>query len=134
VSDDGAELWFASSRGGGGGLDALDIYFAAGGGGSFTNVAPATSLNSPFYDGFPTLSADQLTIYFNSNRLGSGDIFVAHRATASEPFGSPTPVAEVNSPRDDNPGWLSPDNCRLYFQSNRGADGKQHMYMAARAP
>jgi Tol biopolymer transport system component len=80
--------------------------------------------------------ADDLKIYFASDRnatQGSNDIWAASRASTSDPFGAPTNVTEINSANDDRPGWISPDDCRLYFWSARpGGTGNYDLWQATR--
>lgn len=94
-------------------------------------------LNSNAEDQVPTLSADKLTIYLASNRPGghgndNSDIWSAHRSTTSDGFPAPTPVSELNSSGTEYPGWLSPDNCRFYFTSDRA--GTHDIYVTSRHP
>jgi hypothetical protein len=66
------------------------------------------------------ISADGLSLYFASNRAGSqgstnsSDVWVARRQTKADAFGTPTNVAELSSPDEDIPSWLSADGCRMY--------------------
>lgn len=68
---------------------------------------PGTSpeLNSIAADGCPILSPDGLDLYMASTRpggLGLNDIWVAHRASKSAPFGAPVNLgAPVNSSAND---------------------------------
>jgi hypothetical protein len=119
VTADTQELWFVSSRPGG--LGNADIYRAAWSGSGFANVAAITALSSDAADYVPTLSADKLTVYLSSNRpsgKGNMHIWTAHRSTTRDGFPAPTPVRELNSSGSEFVGWLSPDNCRLYFSSD----------------
>jgi Tol biopolymer transport system component len=133
VTADGQELWFVSTRAGG--LGGNDIYRAVWNGSSFVNVAAITALSSNVDDYLPTLSADKLTIYLSSTRpggQGSFDIWTAHRSTISDGFPAPTLVPELNSSAAEYVGWLSPDNCRIYFTSDRA--GTYDIYIATRHP
>jgi Tol biopolymer transport system component len=133
VTADGQELWFVSNRGGGFGGE--DIYRAVWNGFSFANVAAITALSTNARDFLPTLSADKLTIYLSSNRPGGKgdfDIWTAHRSTTSEGFPTPTPVPELNSSVTEFVGWLSLDNCRMYFTSD--VAGSFDIYVATRHP
>lgn len=130
MTADGQELWFASSRTGN-----LDIYRAVWTGSSFANATSVAALNSSASEYFPTLSADELTIYFSSNRPGGRggfDIWTAHRSTISDGFSTPTLVSELNSNINEYAGWLSPDNCRLYLASDVVKDS--NVYVAIRHP
>lgn len=133
VTADGQELWFISTRTGG--LGGFDIYRAVWSGSNFANAAAITALNSNVNDHLPTLSADKLTIYFASDRSGGKggfDIWTAHRSTTTGGFPAPTLVAELNSNANETVGWLSPDNCRLYFSSD--VAGTSDLYVAVRHP
>lgn len=62
-------------------------------------------LNTPSTDGCPIQSPDRLSLYMASNRLGGKgglDIWVATRASASDPWGAPVNLPEpINSAADD---------------------------------
>lgn len=133
VTTDGQELWFSSTRSGG--LGAEDIYRAVWSGSNFANVMAITALSTNASDFLPTLSADKLTVYLTSDRPGGKgefDIWTAHRSTTSDGFPAPTPVLELNSSAKDEVGWLSPDNCRIYFASS--VSGTLDIYVATRHP
>ncbi len=133
VTSDGQELWFSSTRAGGLGLS--DIYRATRSEFNFTNVVAVRELNTSSADVLPVVSADKLTVYLSSRRqpgVGGADIWTAHRSTTSDGFPAPTLVPELNSIADDLVGWLSPDNCRLYFSSN--VSGRLTIYIANRRP
>jgi Tol biopolymer transport system component len=132
LTPDGAELWFASNRKG-----TLDIYRAPRAGSGFANPVEVAELSSPGADQHATLSADGLTVYFASDRASFGarggfEIFRSRRAGASEPFSPPVLVEELNTTANDNPRWISRDNCRLYLHSDLG--GTFNIYVAARTP
>lgn len=122
VTADGHELWFASSRDGG--VGSIDIYRSVSNGPGFTITEDIAVLNSNDVEYSPVLSADRLTIYFSSSRPGSKgdyDIWTSHRNTTGDEFPIPRLVPELNSSFGDFPGWLSPDNCRLYLNSGLAA-------------
>jgi hypothetical protein len=68
-----------------------------------------SELNTPFLDGCPIQSPDGLRLYLASNRPRFAgdtrtdlDIWIARRASTSEPWGAPKNLGEpVNSPADD---------------------------------
>jgi hypothetical protein len=75
-------------------------------------------------EGTPFLSYDGLSLYFFSTRPGLGvqgdrDLWVAHRAKPQAPFGQPSPVPAVNSPKIDHLPRLSRDERTLVFVSGR---------------
>lgn len=128
LSADGKTLYFDSTRG-----TSRDLFRASIDGANVTNVAPITELNSPGLDAVPILTADELTIYFISDRApatGAGDIFVARRLSKTSPFGTPEQVRNVNSDGLDGPGHISADGCTLYLSSTRL--GTSDIYVARR--
>lgn len=134
LSVNGRSLWFTSSRGGSGGDD---LWHSEDVGGVFHPPVNEAVLNSASAESNPVLSADQLTIYFMSTRVapgtaGGSEIWRATRATTGDGFGTPTPVGELNTPLDDAPAWLSPDNCRIYLSTDRG--GTWDVYVSSRRP
>jgi Tol biopolymer transport system component len=104
------------------------------GGTGFAAPTMVTELNSASAFN-PLISGDGLQMYFASDRppsLGT-DIWVASRASAEDPFGTPTNVAELNTNANDRPGWISPDGCRMYFWSSRsGGSGSFDIWQATR--
>ena len=93
---------------------------------------PGTSseLNTPALDGCPIESPDGLSLYMASNRPRFAgdtrtdiDIWVAHRASADAPWGTPENLGEpVNSTADD----FCPTPIRgggLFFVSRRAVEG-----------
>lgn len=128
-SADGKTLYFDVTDG-----SARDLFAAtATGVGAFTNKAPLTTINSAAADGAPAVSADELTLYFYSERSPTpdGDIYVATRASKSDPFGNVVQVPNVNSTALDAPGAVSADGCSLYLSSLR-ADNQFDIYVARR--
>jgi hypothetical protein len=136
ISLDGTAIYFASDRPGG--LGGNDVYVATLGAAGASGIVDVTAVNSTADDAAPVLSRDGLTIYFSSKRTGGGargndDIWVARRAVATDGFGTPTNLTELNSTAADGPRWLSTDNCTLYFTSDRaGGVGGYDLYQATR--
>jgi hypothetical protein len=133
-SADGAELWFGSDRAGG--LGGTDLWVAARVGSGFADPVHVASVSSDANEEDPVLSSDGLTLYVASRRAGGTggfDIWRARRTTTHDPFSTPVEVKELDSDTDDIPGWISPDDCRFYLQSDRGGQGSA-IYVATRAP
>src|SRR5262245_56520735 len=86
---------------------------------------PAQSLgsivNSAKFDGSPTVSADESSLFFTSGRDGQQDIFVSIRPSKDAPWNPAVNLGElVNDPvADDFSLRLSADGKTLYFASNR---------------
>ena len=131
--------------------DARVLYFSGGSGvlggqdieraelessGSFGAAAAVSEINSTADDYSPVVDALEQTIFWGSDRtdeptLGGFDIFVATRASTSVAYGGIANAgASVNSTGLDLPGWISPDGCRLYFESDRA--GSRDLYVAGR--
>jgi Tol biopolymer transport system component len=129
---DGSELWFASNRARGAG--SFDVYRAVRIASGFGAAVAVPELNSASAELAPVLTADKLTVYFSSDRDGSGhfDISTSHRTNVADGFPAPTVVTELNSSVNDFVDWSSPDNCRLYFRSDRSGSGD--VYVAVRRP
>jgi len=94
------------------------------------NIGP--TINSSDFDGGPSVSADELSLYFISDRPPSagGDIWMATRASASEPFANPQRLGpEVNSPNSEGAPSILADGLELFF--DRAPDG--HIFVSTRA-
>lgn len=102
-----------------------DLFFAERTevGGTFGNVKAMTALNSGVDEAAPTLTADELTIYFSRNGTSHRVLYVATRATRTDFFGEPQalplPAQANNPPRDPDDGtpWVVPGGAALYFSS-----------------
>jgi len=80
----------------------------------------------------PVPSADGLVLYFRSSRAGGPggtDMYVTRRARLTDPFGPATLISELSSTAIDGPSFLSPDQCRIYFTSDR--TGTPNIYVAS---
>lgn len=88
---------------------------------------------TPGDDTTPVLSPDGLTIYFASARpggKGKTDLWRATRDSLIAPWANSTILSELSSASEDYVSWISPDDCRIYFHSNR--EGSFHAYVSAR--
>jgi hypothetical protein len=93
---------------------------------------PIAELNTAGREEAPVLSADERVIYFARDTGTGPDVFMAQRDSPTSSFGPELAVTEVNSASDDKPTSLSPDLCRLYFETSR--DGFSDIYLAERTP
>jgi Tol biopolymer transport system component len=76
-------------------------------------------------DATPFLADGGLTLLLVSDRnlpTGYNDIMMATRASLGDPFGSVSPIANVNSSGVELLPQISRDGLRLYFSSDRGGD------------
>lgn len=111
---------------------------------SFANSdwsAPAnlgSAINTSATEVQPTLSPDDLSLYFTSDRtggLGGEDIWVSHRACGDCPWGTPVDLGSpVNTPGIDAGAGISIDGHLLFFFSDRpGGEGERDIYVSRRA-
>lgn len=104
--------------------------------GAFDAPRPVVSVNrAGSHEVCPVISADDLTLYFASDRpggYGSWDIWVSTRPSKLDPFGEPALVSELSSASHDVPAWLSPDGCEMILSSYRG--GTSYDVYSAKRP
>ena len=112
------------------------IMVASKAGGSFSNAKPVEIATIDTLDivGHPTLSGDELILYFSAERaggMGGKDIWVSTRKSASEPFGRPFNLGEnINTAGDEVFPFLRNDTT-LYFSSNgHGGMGGLDIFVA----
>ena len=98
----------------------------------------SSTVNDPlFFDGQPEISADGLSLYFNSLRpggLGEEDIWVSTRATRNDPWATPVNLGEpVNQIAIDGTPSVSADGTMLIFASDRpGTMGVFDLWLSTR--
>lgn len=111
--------------------DQLHIYFASDSSGSwdlwvadraavgigFGNHHSLEMVNSASDELRPWLSADELTLYFESDRAPATgfDVWRATRASTSVDFGPPEPVRDLNGPGSQGSASLTPDSLTCYY-------------------
>jgi hypothetical protein len=141
LSHDGLRLYFSSDRPGGYG--AWDLWFSEreatnANWNAPVNMGPA--INSAKAELQPSLSADELTLYFGDGnpfspppRSGrSYDIWMTSRATRESPWREPTALGPpINSDYIDGYPHLTVDGLSFYFTSTR--PGGVGLYRTARA-
>ena len=81
------------------------------------------TVNSSAYDEAPSISADGLTLYFNSNRpggYGTFDLWMTTRSTKESTWSPPENLGPtVNSSAREGGACISADGLLLYFNSTR---------------
>jgi hypothetical protein len=79
----------------------------------------STAINTAAIDGCASQTKDGLTLFFNSNRAGSHDIYMAKRSNAGEGFGNPVrlpPPVNTDTGVEACPTY---NDGKLYFVSTR---------------
>lgn len=106
--------------------------------GRFSAPQPLLGLEyTPPTDDDPTLTGDQLEIYFESERpgtMGNGDIWRSTRAAVTDRWNAPAPVAELATPSDDGSPGITSDGLVLAFSSERPSTlGGSDLFITSRA-
>lgn len=80
----------------------------------------------------PSISADELTLYFTSNRVPSMGraLWRSTRASRTDAFGAPTLINELDTTGDETEPSISPDGLTLYYASDQS--GMSEIYVATR--
>ena len=132
INSDGTVIYFASSRNG----VVYDLMRATRPSANSTTFSTPVVVSVPTPIAVPVLTQDELTLFYASSQaggVGGVDVWVATRASPSNPFGSPINVASVSSMSDDAPAWISRDQCRLYVATNRaGGVGNIDIWVSSR--
>lgn len=126
----GTRIYFASNRAG-----TFDLYASSRGmDGIFSLPVLVDAVSDSMHnDESPILTADELTLYFASDRpggAGGNDVWITTRATKTAPFGTPTRVEALSTPKNDYPTWLSSDGCRMITESY--VTGNADLFIAER--
>jgi Tol biopolymer transport system component len=81
--------------------------------------------------GFPSLTGDGLSMYFEQETGGPLDLMETHRASPTSPWDTPVALDAINSPDEDGDPDISADGTELFFESSRGS-GLADLYHATR--
>lgn len=104
-----------------------------------TRATSDTTWNTPldlvevggtFHDAGPMLSSDGLTLFFDSNRTGTNDLYEARRATVDDSFDPPIAIVELATDQNEDDPWISPDGHTMIFSSDR--DGTRRLWQTTR--
>lgn len=123
LSADGLTLYFGSNRADGSGSN--DIWFATRAipSGLFAAPQSLAFVSTSDSENTPTLTANGLSLFYEvTGNVGKADLWVATRASTTEPFSPGTVVAElslVNS--EDVTPSVSASGERITFSSDRGS-------------
>ena len=129
IAPDGLSLYFDSTRPGG--LGGEDIWVTTRASVSDAWGPPVhlgAPVNSGYREGYPSITADGLTLVFSAKDraggLGGWDIWLTTRPTKESPWGPPVNLGSpVNSAINELGGCISPDGCSLYFSNSPGNVG-----------
>ena len=138
ISADGLSLYFNSNRPGGYGSHDLwittrpTIYNPWG---TPENLGP--TVNSSAHEAFPSISADGLSLFFESPRpggYGGYDLWVTTRTSKDDPWGEPVNLgSKVNSSSNDATPGISADGLSIFFESDRsGGYGNFDIFVTTR--
>jgi hypothetical protein len=109
---------------------------AALGSGPFGPATMVNELSTVGANQDATLTADRLECYFSSTRpgMGNSDIWVSARAAVTDPWGTPTGVAELNTANNDQTPEIAADGLTLWLSSDRPSTmGGTDIYVATRS-
>ncbi|OHC03017.1 MAG: hypothetical protein A3H23_04815 [Planctomycetes bacterium RIFCSPLOWO2_12_FULL_40_19] len=130
ISSDALDLYLSSDRTGGSGNN--DIYLSTRPDTASSFGVPSNlggTINSTDFDEAPSITSNDVALFFSSNRLGLG----GHDIWVSVLPGAPGNVSAVNSTANDIAPDISSDGLTLFFTSDRsGGSGGHDIYMATR--
>ena len=134
LSMDGLRLVFGSNRSGAAGQSDLWMATRTTLQGAFSAAFPLSELNTGARDEGASLTADDLQVYFSSDREGSAhlDIWYSSRYNIWSGFSPPINLASANDEGDDADVHISRDGRELLFSSARS--GAQRIWRAERCP
>lgn len=81
----------------------------------FTNFTNLAALNTAMNEYSPEISADGQTLYFNSDRFDTGDLFVAQGGGTS--WSAPQPVAGIPTAGYQGDSGVTPDGLTIVYDS-----------------
>lgn len=128
----GLSLYFFSERPGGAGGRDLYVATRTSTSDEFADVRALAGLNTTEREHLPRVSADELTLYFVSNRSGDTEIWRATRASLAAEFADPELVPELNSTSEDGAVTVSPDGLEAILSSSRAGSRGRDLYRSTR--
>ncbi|MEO7111561.1 MAG: hypothetical protein ABI183_14065 [Polyangiaceae bacterium] len=125
LSPDERTLYFASSRAnhgdGGAGIFTANRTSVTD---DFSTPTLMPNINGPYVAVHPTVTADGLNLYFQSNQLGPNDIFLSTRANLGDNFGAPILLPNINSATEQDAPFVRADGTVIYFSQRASAPAK----------
>jgi Tol biopolymer transport system component len=90
--------------------------------------------NTPASQENPSLTADELELYYATAVDGSLDIWLCQRASSTSAWGSPGKVIELSGDSMDEQPEVSADGLTMYLASDRpGGAAGEHLWVSRRA-
>jgi hypothetical protein len=135
ISADGLTLYFGSNRPGGSGSYDIWMTTRPARTSSWSTPVPVAELNTTASDNSPSPSTSQLTIVFNSDRATAGDtdVYIATRASTSEPWGNIASIAQINTTGNEADATIASQDRAIVFHSDRPGTGSNDLYIATRS-
>lgn len=126
---DGLRLYFDSARSGD-----EDLYLAARPtrDAPFLPPTPITELSTSFDETDPSLTEDELDLFFTSNREIGFCLYEARRTSRDAPWGAPVRQSALCAPGPISGAHISDDGLRLYFNTEEDPTMEGTMYVATR--
>jgi hypothetical protein len=127
VTPDGAILYYSDNSGTKGQI-VRDVLATA-------STAVQSSLVVGTHDvGIPVVDPTETVIFYavyDRNVFSSYDIYTATRAKATDPWGTPAAVSELNTSDFEVASWISADKCEIWF-TRSPPSGDWNIYVARR--
>jgi hypothetical protein len=133
ISGDGLTIWFSSQRPGGQGNRDIWVATRPTRSSTWSTPTPVVELNTNRVDdGFAVLPSE-LVAYLHSTRGAKSSFYRTTRPTRSAAWSTPVLVPGQDLASDSENAWVSPDECEIYFASNRVGGGNNYdLYVARR--
>jgi Tol biopolymer transport system component len=137
ISSDGLSLYFDMWQPGSSNSEDLYVATRATIDDDWSNpVSLGPTVNSSADDCYVNISADELALYFTSNRSGKYALWVTRRETIHDPWGTPVNLGPtVNSAAGQGHPGISSDSRVFFFTSSlrSGGYGNEDIWMTRRA-
>ena len=101
--------------------------------GTFGPARRIVELSTAADEDDPTLTADLLTIVYESEQTRSLELWISTRATPTAAWNAPTHLAQLDSANNETNPVISSDGLTLWFASDRDAPGDLDIMVTRRA-
>ena len=135
VSLDGLTLYFSSERDTGANNRELFVSTRADRSSPWSTPARILELAGAADESSASATSDGLTLYFQTQRAGSDDIYVARRSAVGQPWSQLAAITAAADPVYlEGQHWISGDGNVLYFTADRLGAGMGDIWMTTRGP